>query len=25
VHAQPLIPQLELMKFQVHGPTIRWR
>jgi hypothetical protein len=25
VHAQPLIPQLELMKFHVHGPTIRWR
>jgi hypothetical protein len=22
---QPLIPQLELMKFHVHGPAIRWR
>ena len=23
-HPQPLVPPVELMKFQVHGPSIRW-
>jgi len=25
LHPQPLVPPIELMKFQVHGPSIRWR
>jgi len=25
LHPQPLVPPIELMKFQVHGPSVRWR
>lgn len=25
LHPQPLVPHIELMKFQVHGPSVRWR
>jgi hypothetical protein len=23
-HPQPLIAQIQLMKFQLHGPSVRW-